>query len=361
MANKTSDKITIQIANGNTVSAQAPVIISASRSTDLPAYYAEWFFNRLKAGYAVWINPYTQQPVYVSFKNTKVIVFWSKNPTPLIPLLKKLDNINGQRYHYYFQFTLNDYEREGFEPNLPPLKKRLEIFKTLSKTIGQDKVIWRFDPLIISPELSPRNLLTRIENIGNQLKGYTDKLVFSFVDISIYRKVQKNLQTFLTQKNIKTQEFNQKQMIETVEGLVAIRERWKSENWNITLGTCAEQIDLKKYGIEHNRCIDPDLMKQIFRNDPELNHYLSWGKLPAFSTPNSLFDNESPGPAVNLKDKGQRLACGCMKSKDIGMYNTCRHYCIYCYANTSKETVEKNLSLYNSENESILKKSNIQV
>jgi hypothetical protein len=340
-----NDKIHIITDAGEKVEAQAPVIISASRSTDIPAFYAEWFINRLRAGYCVWYNPFNQKPMYVSFKNCKVVVFWSKNPKPLIPYLKELDNMG---IHYYFQFTLNDYENEGFEPNVPPLQERIETFKTLSEQIGKEKVIWRFDPLILTQSLSPRDLLTKIWNLGNQLKGYTDKLVFSFADIgNIYRKVQNNLK----RENIPYIEFTKDSMIEIAEGLVKIRERWKSDGWNISPATCAEQIDLEQYDIEHNHCIDRELMNKIFYNDTDLMYYLSCGKLP---DKKSLFVNDIPDKFINLKDKGQRKICGCMISKDIGMYNTCSHFCVYCYANTSKETVEKNRKKFSTDSESII-------
>ena len=336
------EKIKIITANGATVEAQAPIIISASRSTDIPAFHTNWFINRLKAGYVVWTNPFNKQQIYVSFKNTKVVVFWSKNPKPLIPYLNELDD---RGIHYYFQFTLNDYEKEGFEPNVPPLLERIETFKSLSEQIGKEKVIWRFDPLIITPQLSPRDLLKKIWNIGNQIKGYTNKLVFSFVDIKAYRKVQSNLikeTSFFTKSNIEEAELNDVQIMEIVEGLVKIRERWKSEGWAISLATCSEKIDLKQYDIERNRCIDGELMKQIFADDKDLVYYLNYGKI---SEKESLFGIETnllPMNIEKLKDKGQRKDCGCMKSKDIGMYNTCPHYCVYCYANTSKEAVIRN-------------------
>ena len=158
----------------------APVILSASRSTDIPAFYAKWFFDRLAEGYCVWTNPFNQQKMYVSFKQCKVIVFWTKNPKPILPYLHELDE---RGIHYYFQVTLNDYEQEGFEPNVPALEERIDTFHQLSGMIGHERVIWRFDPLICTSELTPRMLLTRMEKIGNRLKGYTDKLVFSFVDV----------------------------------------------------------------------------------------------------------------------------------------------------------------------------------
>ena len=349
-----TEKIHITTDNGQTVEAIAPIIISASRSTDIPAFYAQWFINRLKKGYAVWHNPFNQQPMYISFKNAKVIVFWTKNPKPLIPLLIELD---ARGIHYYFQYTLNDYEHEGFEPNVQPLLKRVDTFIELSKLIGKDKVIWRFDPLIITPSLSVNDLLKKILYVGNLIQGYSNKLVFSFVDVVAYRKVQNNLvneTNLFTKEDVEKAEMNYLQKIELVEGLIKIKKEWSEKGWDIDLATCAEDIDLDKYGILHNKCIDGDLMKMLFKEDNVLLHYLTYGELP---DPNSLLfeDEKILEKPLNLKDKGQRKICGCMISKDIGMYNTCNHLCVYCYANTSKELVRKNIQLHNVNNESIIR------
>ena len=331
-----------QITTNSGTTAHSPVILSASRSTDIPAFYAQWFINRLKAGSVVWTNPFNRrQQINVSFKNTKVVVFWSKNPKPLIPYLQELDD---RGIHYYFQFTLNDYEKEGFEPNVPPLQERIETFQTLSERIGREKVIWRFDPLMLTSTLTPSDLLKRIWNTGNQLKGYTNKLVFSFVDVKAYRKVQRNLvkeTSFFTKSNIEEAELNDAQIAEIVEGLVKIREHWKSEGWNISLASCSEKMDLKQYDIEHNRCIDGELMKRIFADDKALVYYLNYGKLPET---NGLFADEthlSPIGMEQWKDKGQRKLCGCMISKDIGMYDICPHRCVYCYANPAGSQVAR--------------------
>ena len=335
-----NEKINIITDSGDKVEAQAPVIISASRSTDIPAFYAKWFLNRLKAGYCVWYNPFNSQPMYVAFKNTKAIVFWSKNPKPLIPYLNEL---NERSIHYYFQFTLNDYDKEQFEPYVPAVEKRIETFKELSKKIGKQKVIWRFDPLVMTDKIGTDELLKKIETIGNQLKGYTEKLVFSFVDIGdYYKKVANNLK----RHNINYHEFTPLTMNELASGLCEL-----NKNWGFSLATCAEQIDLKAYGIERNRCIDGELMKRIFAEDRDFVYYLSYGKLPE---KNSLFPASIPVKEVNMKDKGQRKFCDCMISKDIGMYNTCTHFCVYCYANTSKETVLKNRKRYVENSESII-------
>ncbi|MDE7421900.1 MAG: DUF1848 domain-containing protein [Muribaculaceae bacterium] len=347
-----TEKVCVRTDAGEIVEATAPVIISASRSTDIPAFYAKWFFNRLAKGYCTWINPFNQQKQYISFSKCKVVVFWTKNPEPIIPYLHILDKMG---IHYYFQVTLNDYEGEGLEPNLPSVEKRIETFKKLSTTIGSNRLIWRFDPILLSSQISPRSILSKIWKIGNNLKGYTNKLVFSFVDIKTYRKVQNNLvkeTSLFTKENVENGEGSESQRIEIIEGLCKLREIWKNEGWNLTMATCAESLDLEKYGIEHNRCIDGELMKREFGEDKELVYYLHTGKLPELN----LFDeiSEFAVRQKNLKDKGQRKLCGCMISKDIGMYNTCRHFCVYCYANAGRNVVIENAKKHSDESESII-------
>lgn len=347
-----TDRIIITTESNEKVEAIAPVIISASRSTDIPAFFSRWFFNRLEKGYCSWINPFNQQKQYISFSQCKVIVFWTKNPEPIIPYLHILDEIG---IHYYFQVTLNDYAKEELEPNLPSVEKRIETFKKLSDLIGSDRIIWRFDPILLSSAISPRSILLKIWNIGNRLKGFTNKLVFSFVDIKAYRKVQNNLvkeTSLFTKENVEEGEGSDSQRNEIIEGLYKLRKIWKDEGWNLTMATCAESLDLEKYGIEHNRCIDGALMEKIFGYDRELVYYLRTGKLPE----PDLFGEipEIPETSKNLKDKGQRKLCGCMISKDIGMYNTCRHFCVYCYANTSRKVVLDNAMKHSDESESLI-------
>lgn len=347
-----SDKIVITSDIGEQVEATAPVIISASRSTDIPAFYAKWFINRLAKGYCAWYNPFNQKKMYISFEKCRVVVFWTKNPTPIIPYLSELDK---RGIHYYFQVTLNDYTKEGFEPNVPSIANRIETFKRLSTLIGKERVIWRFDPMIVTNQLTPRMLLTKIWHIGNELKGYTDKLVFSFVDVKAYRKVQNNLvkeTPYYTKENVEQAEMTDAQRTEIAEGLVKLREIWKQDGWNLEMATCAEEVDLDKYGISHNRCIDGELMKRIFADDKELLYYLhtlKWPERDMFGEIPAI-----PQKTKCVKDTGQRKICGCMVSKDIGMYNTCRHFCVYCYANTSKDAVLKNQDKHNDDCESII-------
>lgn len=346
------NKVLITIDSGIQVEAVAPVIISASRSTDIPAFYAGWFFNRLAKGYCAWYNPFNRQKMYVSFERCKVVVFWTKNPKPILPYLQELDR---RGIHYYFQVTLNDYANEGLEPNVPGLEQRIETFQELSDRIGHEKVIWRFDPLIITPSITPRILLGRIWKIGNRLKGYTDKFVFSFVDVKAYRKVRNNLvkeTNCFTEENVETAEMDAAQRQEIAEGLAKLRDAWAAGGWKVTLSACAEDMDLEAYGIGHNRCIDGELMERVFGDDRELVYYLRTGKLPE----PDLFGASPAIPETrkDLKDKGQRKLCGCMASKDIGMYDTCCHFCAYCYANTSRERVQRNRTRYSDEGESLV-------
>ncbi len=335
-------KINIITENGEEVQAFAPVIVSASRATDIPAFYAEWFFNRLKAGYSVWTNPFNGVPSYVSYEKTRFIVFWSKNPRPL---LEHLDYLNERKIGCYIQYTLNDYESEGLEKGVPPLDQRIDTFKKLVDKLGFGRVVWRFDPMILTDKISIDNLLEKIQNIGDHLKGYTEKLVFSYADIISYKKVKANLE----KNHVNYREWDVESMNEFAARLSKLN---KERGWNYQLATCGEKIDIEQYGIAHNRCVDDDLMIRFSWNDTELMNFLN---VETHLIQPSLFeDSKIPADAImisemrfavknkNNKDKGQRQFCGCIISKDIGQYNTCPHLCEYCYANTSKEVAVAN-------------------
>lgn len=298
-----TEKIKLTLNDENIVEAQAPMIVSASRATDIPAFYSQWFFDRLQEGYVRWRNPYSGMDSYISFENTRFIVFWSKNPAPIIPHLPLLKERN---VGCYFQFTLNDYDVEGLESNVPLLKQRIEIFKEIVNVLGVGSVVWRFDPLVLTDKIFADDLLRKIENISDQLSGYVEKLVFSFADISTYKKVGRNL----TAAGIKYREWNESEMLDFARQLSGL-------NLGLEFATCAEKVDLSQFGIRHNRCIDPDL---ICRIAPNLKSEISQLKT----------------------DKGQRTLCGCISSKDIGAYNTCPHGCAYCYANSSPFSAHQN-------------------
>jgi len=321
----------------------APWIISASRATDLPAYYSEWFIDKIRKGYVKWVNPFNRKkPQYISFSNTQVVVFWSKNPKPLISYLRELDE---KKIKYYFQFTLNDYEHEGFEPRVPPLEERVETFQMLSELIGKDKVIWRFDPLLITDMTSPDVLLEKIEKMGNILHTLTEKLVFSFADIRRYKKVRSNL---------KSQGINYKEFTGEAMDYVAQKISELNNAWGLTLATCGESRDFSQYGIIKNKCIDDELILKITDSRARKKEF---EKFLGFKPQGELFEKKGGSSAdtgKNLKDKGQRKECGCIYSKDIGSYNTCSHLCVYCYANTSPRAVSNNIKRITVESDALL-------
>lgn len=330
-----------QTEEGLKVSMQAPMIVSASRSTDIPAFYADWFFHRLKVGYSAWINPFNGKRSYVSYENTRFIVFWSKNPRPL---LEHLDELKKRNINCYIQFSLNDYEQEKLEKGVPPLIERIDTFKLLADKLGLGSVVWRFDPLMLTDDINVDKLLSKIENIGNQLKGYTEKLVFSFADIASYRKVKHNLET----NNIPYHEWTDEKMTQFAKQLVELNQ---SKGWNYKLATCGEKGRYE--GIEPNHCIDDELIIRRAYNDKELMDFLKvtfrpmpmqdlFGETIPLPSDAIILDNGMYATRGDNKDNGQREFCGCMKSKDIGQYNTCVHLCEYCYANTSKQTAVLN-------------------
>ncbi len=336
--NKKQEDRTIILDNGESTKATFPVVISASRSTDIPAFYADWFFERLKKGYSAWTNPFNGKKSYVAYEDTRFIVFWSKNPRPL---LNHIDYLKEKGIGCYIQYTLNDYENERLERGVPKLKERIDTFKQLVDKLGKGAVVWRFDPLILTDKIDMDKLLRKIEYIGDQLRGYTEKLVFSFADIMSYRKVKANLE----RNHINYIDWTEEQMIEFAEKLVHLN---KVKGWDYVLATCGESVDLD--GVEHNHCVDDRLIVRFGYESKELLDFLGVDIIDRNNAAFPFFEDIAIQLEGNLyaiinrnnKDKGQRSACGCMKSKDIGEYNTCPHLCEYCYANTSKEVAVSN-------------------
>jgi hypothetical protein len=323
MAFRGWEKVKIKKDDGEVVDGIAPLIISASRATDIPAFYSQWFIERLNKGYVKWINPFNGKFQYVSFQKVRLIVFWTKNPSPIISLLSEIDK---KKIRYFFQMTLNDYEKERLEIRLPSLEERVRSFRDLSGRIGSENVFWRFDPIILTDTISPEELLGRIERIGDQLAGFTKRLTVSF--LSRYVKVDRNLK----KAGLVIRDPDSKSIKKIGEGL-----RRLSSGWEMEVVSCAEQIDLSGYGIHNGSCIDPIVVAQNFGDEPELKEFLG------LNVERDIFGGERFTFRTGLKDSGQRRLCRCLVSKDIGRYNTCAHGCIYCYANSTMQETVKNL------------------
>jgi DNA repair photolyase len=280
----------------------APIILSASRSTDIPAFYAKQFMESMDKGWLFWTNPFNGKKQLISLSNVRFIVFWTKNPIPILPHLKQLDDMG---IGYYFNYNLNDYVNEGLEIKLPSLEARLNQFIEVSEMIGKEKVVWRFDPLILLQGQNQKVLLEKIYNIAGRIHEHTEKIVVSFIDTS-YRKVNKNFKCM----NIEIDEFIPAKKREFAANLYKLLKPFK-----LKLTLCACEEDLSEYNIFANKCIDDELILRISKENSELVDFIK--KLKNTN---------------KLKDTSQREHCLCIVSKDIGAYRTCRYSCLYCYA-----------------------------
>ena len=224
------------------------MIISASRRTDIPAFYSQWFFNRIKEGYVLVPNPFNPKMISkVSLHPAVVdcIVFWTKNPAPMID---KLDHL--QDYKYYFQFTLNSYG-EKLENNLPSVDKRIDIFKRLSDKIGKEKVIWRYDPILTNEEYDVSFHKEAFAQIAYGLKDHTEKCMLGFIDH------YQHIRTAVGQFNI------QPLRKEEIEEIAVSFRNTINEYPAIQLDTCTSKVDLRHLGIPAGLCINKELIERI--------------------------------------------------------------------------------------------------
>ncbi len=280
------------------------MIISATRRTDIPSYYGKWFLNRLKEGYVLIQNPYNinrYSKAILTKETVDIIVFWTKNP---IPFIKYLDEIDKMGYTYYFQFTITPYDK-SIEKNLPNKKEILDSFIYLSNRLGINRVVWRYDPIIINNKFTVEYHEKMFEYMASKLKGYTNRCIISFVDD--YKNVTRRMgeyQTTLLTKN-------------KIEKLAQSFSKIAKKN-NLEIFTCSEEVDLTKYNIKKSACIDKELIEKILNTK------------------------------VNVKiDKNQRKECRCVESIEIGTYNCCANGCNYCYALQSEESSFDNIKEHN--------------
>ncbi len=280
------------------------MIISATRRTDIPSYYGEWFVNRLKEGYVLIQNPYNSNrysKALLTRESVDIIVFWTKNPKPLFKFLPIIEEMG---YPYYFQFTLTPYGKET-EKRLPLKEELINTFINLSQRIGENRIIWRYDPIIISNLYSIEYHEKHFLEMAKKLSKYTQRCVLSFVDS--YKNITLRTGEMLDYEMTKSNIFKLAEIFSKI-----------AKKYNIKLFTCAEEIDLQQFEILHGACIDKELITQIL------------------------------GCNINAKkDRNQRKECGCIESIDIGTYNCCANGCTYCYALTNEKMAIANMKKHN--------------
>jgi len=330
-------RVEIIDAGGRRRSAAAPVLLSASRATDIPAFHARWFFRRLEAGWFARANPFNGRVGFISTERVRAVVFWTKYPRPIFPYLDRLEE---RGIGFYFLYTLNDYEPEGLEPGLPLLRERIAAFRTLAERIGPERVLWRFDPLIRVPG-GAREILERIDRLRAALGAATRRLIFSFVEVERYRKVRGNLRRAPLFRNRDPREAAWSELERNrIAGALAERmRRWRREDPDFAVRSCAVEPDLRALGIEPNRCIDDRLLRRLYPDDGRLQAFLGpEPTAPAALFPASVDERDGPATAHPLKDPGQRPACGCIVSRDVGGYDSCGYGCFYCYATRAADS-----------------------
>lgn len=270
------------------------MIVSVSRRTDIPALYSDWFLNRLKAGFALVrnpMNPHQVSRVALDEKSADAFVFWSKNPQPM---LARLDEI-GER-PYYFQFTLTPYDKD-VEGALPDKRTLMDTFARLSDQIGPERVIWRYDPILITPRYNADFHQRAFEKMAKRLHPYTRRVTVSFIDP--YRHIQRA-----------ANELGIAFLDETAQCALLKPIAQCAQSLGLSVDTCCEAGNFENLGVTHAHCIDVQLLSRI-----------------------------AGLPAAAQRDPNQRLHCGCAASVDIGAYDTCTNGCRYCYATHGAKAV----------------------
>ncbi len=293
-------------------------IISASRRTDIPAFYADWFINRIRAGYCLVSNPYNANQISrVSLRpdDVDVIVFWTRNPKPLFPFLRELDSLD---YHYFFHFTILDNPR-SLDPKSPSLGSAVTAFRELSHRLGPDRVIWRYDPVILSNMTDTQFHMDAFHKIAGKLEGYTAKVVVSL--LTLYRHVAQRLR-----KLEKTELHLLKGDVLEEQSRILLRSIADTAKINgMQTLSCSMESSLGRFGLRSGKCIDDEYLQDTF------------------------------GVQVSSqKDPGQRPECRCVKSQDIGAYDTCAFGCAYCYAVRSFALAQRNHASHDPTSPSLL-------
>jgi hypothetical protein len=277
------------------------MIINTGMRTDIPAFFSEWFFNRIREGYVLTRNPYYPEQV-TRYRLTPDVVdcisFCTKNPKPM---LDRLDEISQFRQFWFV--TITPYGKE-IEPNVPDKNEVMESFKLLSKNIGINSIGWRYDPIFFTEKYNMDFHISSFEKMAKNLSGYVDNCVISFIDL--YAKTKRN---FPSAKAVTAKEREQigKEFVKI------------GKKYGIKIRSCCEGKDLEKFGVDVQGCMTKEVMERAMGINIE----------------------------VPKKKKSPREDCNCLLGNDIGMYNTCNHCCVYCYANYDTKTVKQNLLNHN--------------
>lgn len=275
------------------------MILNVSGRTDVVAIYSEWFMNRLKEGYIDVRNPFNPKLVSrIMLEDVDLIFFCTKNP---IPILDKINDINKK---IYFHVTLTSYKKD-IEPNLPPKKNIIEAIKKLSNIIGKDNIVIRYDPIFISENYTLEYHIKSFERICELLDGYINKILIHFIDN--YKNVRNNYK-YLKYRKIEEEDLKR----------IGVSFSECAKKHNIVVHTCNESKDLTEYGFIKDDCISREL---------------------AFKLTGKIYKKKWNA----RKD----LVCQCVSMVDIGEYNSCKHFCKYCYANYDEKQVNNNYNNHN--------------
>ena len=287
------------------------MLISASRRTDIPACYPLWFLNRMREGYALVPNPRNPRRlsrISLSRDDVEGIVFWTKNPLPLFPYLDELCKFG---IPFGFQFTLTPYGRD-IEQNLPDKGELIKAFCALSERMGPERMVWRYDPVLLSDDWTVQRHLSAFSEIARRLKGCTGRCVFSFIDW--YQKLSP------AGKALAAHSWTEEEKKAVAQGLSSI-----ANKYGMKLSACCEEADLSRWGVIREPCISEGFAEAVIG-----------------------------APVKGKKDPGQRTACGCIQSADVGSYDSCRNGCLYCYANSSFQTVLKNTDRHHTDSPTLI-------
>jgi hypothetical protein len=275
----------------------SPQVISASRRTDIPAFYSDWFLNRLAEGFCDVLHPYTRKLFRVPLEAGDVgaIVFWSKNYGPLLP---KLDQIERTTKNLFFHFTVTG--NRDLELRVPDFRDAIKDYIHITRRYSPDHIIWRFDPICITDKLSFEVHEERFTTIAELLRGHASSCIISFAHP--YRKMMRNLEKYTSHRLVETSMEDQRSYAEKLADI--------AEKYGIRLLACCND-HLLSGTVGKARCIDGPRLSLLF------------------------------GTPLDTRSAASRKECGCTKSIDIGAYDTCGHGCVYCYANTDQEKASR--------------------